>query len=252
MQRSLRILSLAALLLLFAGSAWGLSKTIEETLPLDSGGQLSLENINGNVSITGWDGSEVKLKAEVRARTQEGLDRIRVEIDAASDRIHIESVYENTNGWGRDDGGEVEYTLEVPRNTRLDEIELVNGNLALQGVSGDVRIELVNGKAEVSGLAGNAELSTVNGNLVVAFDELGGAQEISLESVNGSIELSIPSYADASIEASTVHGRISNDLGLEVEKGRWVGSSLEGDVGRGGARVSLENVNGKISIRGTE
>ena len=100
MKRSLRVLSLAAVLLLFAGSAWGLSQTIEKTLPLDPGGRLSLENINGSVSIEGWDENEVHLVAVMEARTQKGLDRMRVEIDDASDRIHIETVYESSRGWG--------------------------------------------------------------------------------------------------------------------------------------------------------
>ena len=98
------------------------------------------------------------------------------------------------------------------------------------------------------GYIDDAEFSTVNGNLEVAFDELGGGQQVSLESVNGSLKLTVPSHADAEFDASTVHGRISNDLGLEVEKGRWVGSSLKGSLGGGSAQVTLENVNGSIDI----
>ena len=54
---------------------------------------------------------------------------------------------------------------------------------------------------------------------------------------------------DVDIEASTVHGRIRNDFGLEVDRGEYVGRSLRGSVGSGGARIDLSNVNGSIDIR---
>ena len=87
------------------------------------------------------------------------------------------------------------------------------------------------------------------GSLGVSLSALEAGQSVTLESVNGSLELSIPGYADADVEAETVHGRIKNDFGLEAERGRWVGSSLKGTLGRGGARIELENVNGSINIR---
>ncbi len=127
--------------------------------------------------------------------------------------------------------------------------EAVNGSLSLNGLGGDVKAELVNGRATARDLAGNVEISTVNGSLDVALTELGTDQTIELESVNGSLDLAVPSYADAEIRAETVHGRIRNDFGLEEEKDEYVGSSLSGTLGRGGARVELENVNGSIHIR---
>ena len=240
-----------ALLVFSAGSAAALTKEVAKTFPLAADGRLSLENINGDVTISGWDQDEVSVAATISARTQAALDRIEVEIDARADHIHIETVYAKRERWSHDDdGGEVEYTVRVPRHIRLDEVDLVNGSLDLSGVAGDVKASLVNGEARVRELAGNVELSTVNGGLDVSFTELGGRQKISLESVNGSLRLAVPGYADAEFEAETVHGRISNDLGLEVEKGRWVGSKLRGALGSGSAQVSLENVNGSIEIQG--
>ena len=38
----------------------------------------------------------------------------------------------------------------------------------------------------------------------------------------------------AEIRAETVNGRISNDFGIEVKKGKYVGSSMNGSIGGGG------------------
>jgi DUF4097 and DUF4098 domain-containing protein YvlB len=67
--------------------------------------------------------------------------------------------------------------------------------------------------------------------------------------VNGSLELTIPSDAKAEIEAETVSGGIENDFGLHVNHHRYVGHDLRGELGSGGARIKLANVNGRIAIR---
>ncbi len=44
-------------------------------------------------------------------------------------------------------------------------------------------------------------------------------------------------------------GSISNDFGIRVSKHRWVGKDLNGELGGGGPRVRVSNVNGRIEIR---
>ncbi len=46
------------------------------------------------------------------------------------------------------------YTLHVPQNARIDKIDLVNGALTVQKVSGEINANLVNGKLRASDLAG--------------------------------------------------------------------------------------------------
>jgi hypothetical protein len=67
-------------------------------------------------------------------------------------------------------------------------------------------------------------------------------------SVNGSLDLTIPSDSNAEVEASTVSGGIHNDFGLHVNNHRVVGHDLRGELGKGGVQVQLNNVNGRIDI----
>ena len=53
----------------------------------------------------------------------------------------------------------------------------------------------------------------------------------------------------ARVNTNTVHGRISNDFELPVNKGRFVGRNLSGRIGDGDGRIALSNVNGAITIR---
>ncbi|HET6891793.1 MAG TPA: DUF4097 family beta strand repeat-containing protein, partial [Pyrinomonadaceae bacterium] len=116
-------------------------------------------------------------------------------------------------------------------------------------VEGDVKASSINGKVAARGLMGITRLSTVNGSLDATFSKLEESKPITLGSVNGNVLLVIPSDTNAIVRAGTVHGGISNDFGLEVQHGDYVGHELYGQLGTGGPRVRLENVNGRITIR---
>jgi len=228
------------------------TEEFHKTYPLATGGRVALDNINGSVHITGWDGNEVKVDAVKYARSKERLDEAKIVIDASKDYISIRTEYPDHNLTFRDDDWDnpasVEYTLSVPRTARLDQIKLINGSLDVQGIAGEVRASCINGHLKASGLAGPVKLSTINNRVEVQFDRL-GTSPLELTSVNGDVLLTLPSDSKAELEASTVHGGISNDFGLRVRNHRIVGHDLHGELAGGGPRIKLSNVNGRIEIR---
>jgi Putative adhesin len=228
-----------------------LTEEFHQTYTLAAGGRIELENINGSVHITGWDKNEVKVDAVKTAYSKERLDQATIKVDASKDSVSIRTEYpDRDNTWNNDDQhnpASVEYTLTVPRSARLDEIKLINGSLDIQGVAGEVRAACINGRLAAHGLEGPTKLSNINGRTEAEFDRLGDSIELS--SVNGSVELTLPSDSQAKLEASTVHGGIDNDFGLHVNNHQWVGHDLRGELGNGGTRIKLSNVNGGIKIR---
>jgi len=227
------------------------SEEFHQTYPLAAGGRIELSNINGNVRIAAWDQNQVKVDAIKRAEDQDGLKRMEIRVDSHPDSLSIETKYHhNDERWSRGNhhGGEVEYTLTVPRNARLDEIKLINGALEIAGIKGEVHASCINGKLTATGLGSPAKLETINGPLEASFDRL-ETSPVELSSVNGPVRLTLPSDAKARIEATTVHGGIDNNFGLHVNNHRWVGHDLAGELGGGGADIRLRNVNGPVEIR---
>ncbi len=227
------------------------SEEFHQTYALTPDGSVELDNINGAVHISTWDQNEVKVDAVKYADAKDRLDDARIEIDSSKEHLSIRTKYRDhdlTFNWGsHNNPPSVEYTLTVPRTARLDEIKLINGALDVTGVTGEVHASCINGRLEAHNLAGRVELSTINGRLDAGFDQLSGSP-VELNSVNGSVELTIPSDSKAEIEASTVSGGIDNDFGLHVNHHRIVGHDLRGELGTGGPRIKLENVNGRIQI----
>jgi DUF4097 and DUF4098 domain-containing protein YvlB len=228
-----------------------LTEEFHQTYALAADGRIELDNINGDVHISSWDQNSVKVDAVKYADTKERLDEAKIEIESRSDSLSIRTRYpdhDHTWIWGsHNNPAGVEYTLTVPRKARLDEIKLINGALDVAGVSGEVNASLINGRLEAHNLAGRAHLSTINGRLEARFDTLAG-NSVELNSVNGSVELTIPSDSKAELEASTVSGGISNDFGLQVNNHQFIGHELRGELGTGGTRIKLNNVNGRIEI----
>jgi len=226
-----------------------------QTFPLQAGGYLSLENVNGDVTIEGWKKNEVSISAVKNGKSKD-LDRIKivVEVDKyeGKDWIHIETEYvESRDGFLSflKSAGSIDYTIKAPSDAILEDIELVNGNLKVAGITGYLSLGTVNGSITATGMAGNAWVETVNGNLDLSFDKMSDGQTVDLESVNGAIMLRIPAKTNAQVDAETLNGNISSEFGLTVERGEWVGRSMEGLVGSGGARITIETVNGSIDIK---
>ena len=233
-----------------------LSEEFHQTYPLNATGRVSLENVNGNVHISVWDQNEVKVDAIKRAYQRERLDEVRIEVNTTADSVRIRTSYPDRDQTFNDqeprrynNPASVEYSLTVPRKARLESVELVNGSLEIEGVEGDVKAASVNGHLTARGLAGEVKLSTVNGGVEAVIARLDESKPVSLNSVNGSIVLTIPPDANAQIRANTVHGKITNDFGLPVNDGEYVGHDLNGQIGSGGPRIRLSNVNGSITIK---
>jgi len=225
-----------------------------KSYPLSAQGRISIDNLNGPVTVTGWDRPEVKVDAIKSAWSKERLDEAKIEVDSAADSISIRTTYpshDNNFNYGNDDEhhnpARVEYTIMVPRRASLDEVRLVNGRLEINGVSGEVRASCVNGKVEAHNLQGRVDLKSVNGELNVNADQI-AASGMKLSTVNGRLRLTLPSDSNAEIKASTVSGNITDDFGLPINRHQYVGRSLHGQLGGGGTLVSLSTVNGMIQI----
>lgn len=239
------LLATAALTLLIASPLYAdVTQEFHRTVSLPANGRVSLSNVNGDVEITGWNRNEVQIDAIKSARDQQRLDNLRIEVNSGSGSVEITTRYpEHLNN----NPGSVHYSLHVPENARIDKINLVNGSLTAQRLTGEVNASLVNGKVHSSDLAGTADFATVNGEIDANYASLNNVREIKLKSVNGHIELLLPQSPNANVSASVVNGGISTDFPLTV-KGHFVGKSMSGTLGSGGVQIELNNVNGSIHI----
>jgi hypothetical protein len=239
-----------------ARSSNELREEFHQSYPLSAQGRVTLKNISGAVRITGWERAEVRVDAVKRAPTRERLDEAKITVDASADSVNIETRYpENAFNY---DGGDrrerrnnasVDYVISVPRGARLESIEVISGKLDIENITGGVKASCISGRFTARNLAGDARLSNVSGSLEATFDRLDDASNVTLSNVSGQLVVVIPSDTNGTIKANTLSGQIANNMGLPVRRGQYVGNDLSGQLGRGGARIKLNNVSGQIKIQ---
>jgi DUF4097 and DUF4098 domain-containing protein YvlB len=225
------------------------SETTNQVYDTSAHPSLRLDNVNGDVTIEGWDKNSIEIVAVKSAGDKEDLDDLKIESRKDGDEVvvHVRYPHEN-NFWNHGhEGPQVDFTIHAPFGTEINKVEFVNGDVEINGVSGDVQASSVNGQVTGTKLGGDVNLSTVNGEVeLVATSAI---KSIRLNSVNGDIKLMLPKKFDARIEAGTLHGDIVAIDGLDVDATSFTGSSMKGVIGKGTMKVDLNTVNGSIRIR---
>ena len=227
------------------------TEKFDQTYPLNPNGRVSVSNVNGSIVVEAWDRNEVKVEATKTADSKETLDQTQIRVSARPEAISIEvdlDAWKGESGWRNNRKIEVSFHLFVPRTAVLNEIATVNGSVTVSNFSNMTKISAVNGSVNASNLRGTANLSTVNGEVKADFDNLDAATKIALSTVNGKVSLLLPSDANATIKADSLNGTITNDFGLPVRKGQYVGRDLYGRVGSGVVQIKLNSVNGGLSV----
>jgi DUF4097 and DUF4098 domain-containing protein YvlB len=226
-----------------------LVQEFHQTYSLSPNGRLSLDNVNGDVHITGWDRDQVKVDATKTVWSGTSLDDVKIDVDSRPDAIHIETTY--PHHWFGDSHWRVDYTVMVPQHASVDKVGLVNGAVDIENMNGDVSASSVNGHVETRGTSGGVDLSAVNGTIRAVLDSPDLTRPVSLKTVNGSISLSLAPGTNAHISARTLNGGISCDFPITISAG-YVGHSLDGTLGKGGSNIQVKTVNGSVKIlRGT-
>jgi hypothetical protein len=234
------------------------------TYQMASGGRLELINVNGKITAEATDGSAIELRAE---RTAKGINddaarsllgRIEMREEVGDGRVRVEVRPPRITG---PSGHEIKWTIKVPHGVAVD-LRTVNGGVKMAGLQGDVRARSTNGGITGTALAASTvDASVTNGGVEIELAKAVTSGTFDLEAVNGGVVLNLPSDSKADIAARCVNGGISVD-GLDVQvtgeeqgrerKGMGVAKSfrrrLDGQLNGGGARVSMETVNGGVKI----
>jgi hypothetical protein len=227
------------------GASYGMERVWERRFSLPPGGQVTVENVHGNIWVEGWDRAEVEASVVMRSpRPTDRLDDVQVAVEARSGSLAFHTLYPGD----LDAPVLVDYHLRVPRQVRLEQLSTLAGGIAVRDVEGAVQARSLRGDIEEVNVAGSVVARALTGNIWVSLRALPAPQSpVRLETLNGNLDLLLPPQANADLELSTVAGRI---LGTYT----WQASSVPGDstrrtrLGRGGVRVELRTVRGNIRV----
>ncbi len=213
--------------------------------PLPPAGRLAVENVQGDIRVEGWDRAEVELTAtKTAAGPASRLDDVRIAFQVGEGALTVRTIY---LGESREPV-RVDYRLRVPRQVRLERLRTVDGDINVRDIEGSVDARTLNGNIEQVNVAGSVAARAINGSIAVSMRALPDAgSSLRLDTVNGNLDLILPSRPNVNLELSTVAGRVESNYIL-------LASSVPGDtkrrarLGRGGILVSLRTVRGNIRV----
>jgi DUF4097 and DUF4098 domain-containing protein YvlB len=214
---------------------------INETRNVDPDARIDVSNIKGDVTVSGWDKSEVAISGTLG----DGAKGLAVE--GGGDHLTIKVQPPDKQGlfnWGSDSRmGDTTLDLKVPRNAEM-KIDVVSADIALSGVAGrSLTVNTVSGKARLDSDAKELEADSVSGNL----DITGKADRGHLETVSGNIRTR---GLGGQLKFNTVSGDIDADNAeyREISAGTVSGDmSLRGKPSKD-ARIDVESMSGDVHL----
>ena len=251
----------AAVLVLRGGlPARAADEVFDRTVPLAAGGSFSLQNVNGAVTINGWDHEAVEVRAvktssdPVAQFAVSDLSRVQVDVTTTPGGVAVTTTYP------KEEIGDVSVTYEVrvPRRVWLQQVTTVNGSVHVSGLQGAGELHSVNGDVEVQDSAGAFSARTTNGDILLELASLNGPAQragagpeysVRAQTVNGSIVLALPADAKATLAVQCRNGDFHSDLPVSM-LGAYTPREFHGRLGSGGTPVHLSTTNGGIRIRG--
>jgi len=212
----------------------------EKVVPFSAGGQFSIKNDNGSITIKTWNEDSIRIEAEKTAKDQEGLKDIEIVVTGSGDSVSVETVHHP-----RRNRGGVSYTITLPVEANVD-AQTANGSVNVKGVHGHIKVRSVNGSLKLEDIAGDIEAKTTNGGIRARYTEATDGRH-SFHTTNGSVRIYLPAGAGGELDAQTVNGSITTDFPTTVT--RVSRRHLKGSFGGGGgASYEIETVNGSIKI----
>jgi hypothetical protein len=254
----LRLYAVAAALALIPGLAG--AQDFNWRGNIAQGQAIEIKGVNGDIRAEPSGSNQVEVVAEKRARRDNPAD-VRIEVVQHGGGVTICAVYPTREGaqpneCGAGKGGRsnvqnndvnVHFVVRVPAGVAFIG-RTVNGEVEATRLNGDLDLNTVNGSINFSTTA-VARASTVNGSIRGEMGRADWRDALEMSTVNGGITLTLPQGLDTELRAATVNGDINvNDFQVTVH-GRVSRRRLDGTIGGGGRTLSLETVNGSITLK---
>jgi len=202
------------------------TENFSRTVRLGRDGTFSLDNVAGDIEVTGGNSNDVRIDAVKRARHPDAseakaiLQDMNIDISERGGNVDVRTDYpryRNRRGWY----GSVDYTVSVPRDARVT-LKSVSGEVKVTNVNGDLRAESVSGDVVLSNVRRVRFAKSVSGDVDIADAT---SDDVTAESVSGEVIIRAVKTRVLNLQS------VSGDVRLtDVDAERAESRSVSGDV----------------------
>lgn len=215
-------------------------RTIEKSFPVPMGGKLVLDlDTGGNVEIAGWDKPEIAVTVAIGG---DDADRVNVDFEPSSSGLRVHSDCEKHRHADID----LHFTIKVPDMCDVS-IDSKGGEIAIQGVEGELSGKTMGGALELARVKGGIRLETMGGAVKVEDSEADGTVstmggEVTIRNVKGNLK---GSTMGGSVTYDNVTGRSASSGDEDVHI-----STMGGDIkiGKAEGKVNAKTMGGDVDV----
>jgi DUF4097 and DUF4098 domain-containing protein YvlB len=223
--------------------------------------------MNGGIRVRGEDRSDIAVqtnghKEDQRPPRTDGMHRLDMgrgglDIREENNVVTIKTDIFNQSG---------DLLILVPRRTSLELKSMNGGDISVENVEGEIEVENLNGAIRLKDVAGSVVAHSLNGEVVADLKSIDPSKAMSFSTMNGKIDVSLPSDLRANVSMKTDNGEILSDFEVKLDSSAKMNESgggrqpdgtyhihmdktLHGTINGGGPEYKFRSFNGQIIIR---
>jgi DUF4097 and DUF4098 domain-containing protein YvlB len=195
---------------------------LSKTLRLGKNGTFDLQNVSGDVIVTGGGGNEVRIEAIKRVRhpneseARALLQAIDVRMEERNGNVEVRTDYPRRN-WS----GGVDFTVSLPRDANVI-LRSVSGDLRVSSLNGDLRAETISGDLVATAVKRIRQAKTISGDLEITDTD---GDEVAAQTISGT--LMARGIKARSVDLTSVSGDVRI---TDVESDRTFVRSISGSI----------------------
>lgn len=227
--------------------------------------------ISGSISVKGYSGNEIVVDAGARDDKEHGRavnskSAGMRKISDTSTGLIIEEESNSVRIATSMPNRPVDITLQVPSETNLKLSAVNDGDILVEQVQGEIEVNNTNGAVTLTQVSGSVVAHALNKDVKVSFLAVDPRKPMSFSSLNGDIDVTLPSDVKANVSMKSFNGDIYSDFDImldargsqsiiedthpisgmyRIKKDR----STKGTINGGGQEMRFETFNGDIYIR---
>jgi len=221
--------------------------------------ELSLEHFPGDLPIEGYSGNEIIISTDAgRFEQPDRAKGLKPVYGGGTDNTGI-ALYMEKNG------NKISFHCLLPITKDANYRIRVPENLVLKihrGCERGGETTISNMKSEVDfdgchevhlkNVTGPLVISTIDGGVNVVFSDISKDKSISIASISGEVDVTVPAKAGVDVEMSNISGNMYTDFDLATDNKdmkRVGGNSVHATLNGGGTELKLHNISGNIYLR---
>ena len=215
--------------------------------------------VHGSITVTAGSGSDViaELPGSRPPRSDRNAppnmhridipERGAIQASENGDVVHI-SVGATNEGRG--------LLVTVPTNISL-RVHTTHGDVTVTGVHGEIDAASIHGSITLNDVGGTVLSNTVHGSIKVSMTQVDQAKPLSFSTLNGNIDVTLPSNVRMNLKMKTSRGDVWSDFDVKLAGDGGSGGltrlnmdrTVRGTLNGGGVEASFYTLNGRILIR---